>query len=210
MEHELGPQGILVREIQLPDDLLGPAPGHEAADIRIQTIRRLFQAVDHGHRDAPALPGGIVAADLQEGLDACRPAEMPVVREQKLTAPDAAVGAVARAVQCDADDRLGMVVFCHAGHDMGIVVLDPQQRQPPRLGELLRHRSRIVAGMQVAGDDLRLCLQQGLHALHRLPEGVAGAEVREVSHIAARIEERTDAEAEGILQLPADGQHLML
>ncbi len=210
MEHKLGPQGILVRQPQLPHDFLGPTPGHEAADIGIQTVRGLFQTVDHGHRDAPALPGGRVPADLQEGLNAGGPAEMPVVRNEHFTAPDAAVGAVARAVQGNADDRLGMVIFRHAGNDVGIMMLNPQQRQSPRLSDLLCHSSGIVARMQVAGDDCRLRLQQGLHALYRFPQGVTGAEIREISHIAARVEKVAHTEAEGVFQLSADGQHLPL
>ena len=93
---------------------------------------------------------------------------------------------------------------------MGIMMLNPQKRQIPRLGELLCHSSGIVAGMQVAGDERRLHLQQGLHALHRFPQGITGAEVREVPHVAARVEKIAYAEAEGIFQLTADGQHLPL
>ncbi len=159
MEHELRPQGVLIRQAQLPDDFLGTAPGHEAADIRIQPVLRLFQTVNHGHRDAPSLPGSRVAADLQEGFHTGNATEVPVVRQENFATPDAAVGAVARAVQCNADDRLGMVVFRHAGYDMRIVMLHAQQGNAPFLRDFFRHCCGIVAGMEVAGDDFRLRLQ---------------------------------------------------
>ena len=78
--------------------------------------------------DAPALARGLVAAGLREGLDGAKPPKAFVVGEQELAAPDRAVGAVARAVERDADDGRLLVVLGHAGEDVRVVVLDLEER----------------------------------------------------------------------------------
>ena len=61
----------------------------------------------------------------------------PCSRRAGTRAPDRAVGAVARAVERDADDGRLLVVLGHAGEDVRVVVLDLEERHAGFLGERL-------------------------------------------------------------------------
>ena len=170
---------------------------------------RAHQAVpQQADGDAPALARGLVAAGLREGLDGAEPPEALVVGEQELAAPDRAVGAVARAVERDADDGRLLVVLGHAGEDVRVVVLDFEERHAGLLGERFGDGRSVVARVQVAGDGLRAVLEQGFHELDGILEREHGAQVAHVADVRRRVEEVAAREAEGVLELAADAEHL--
>ena len=89
----------------------------------LQQVERPQRAVGHAqrvaHRRGAAGHGHI--GEIGETLVGL------LVGEQDLAAPHAAVGAVARAVERDADDGPLPVVLDHAGEDVRVVVLDFEQ-----------------------------------------------------------------------------------
>ena len=124
------------------------------------------------------------------------------VRCQDLSSPDGPVTAVAGAVEGDPYDPARMIVLCQAGSDVGVVVLDLQDRKAVLPGQ----ERGIVAGMEVADHKLRFCLQQGLHPAHCFPEGGCGPQVLQVSDIGGGIKEAVRPYAEGVLELSSHGQ----
>ena len=74
--------------------------------------------------------------------------------DQHLAAPDGPVGAVAGAVEGEADDQLagGDPVLGHDRGDVGVMVLD--EGQPP-LGVVFGPVPGVVAGVQVGGQIAR-------------------------------------------------------
>ena len=64
--------------------------------------------------------------------------------------------------------------------------------------------------MQVAGDGLRAVLEQGFHELDGILEREHGAQVAHVADVWRRVEEVAAREAEGVLELAADAEHLPL
>ena len=170
-----------------------------------RAYKRIPQQADG---DAPALARGLVAAGLREGLDGAEPPEALVVGEQELAAPDRAVGAVARAVERDADDGRLLVVLGHAGEDVRVVVLDLEERHADFLGERFGDGRSVVARVQVAGDGLGAVLEQGFHELDGILEREHGAQVAHVADVRRWVEEVAAREAEGVLELATDAEHL--
>ena len=95
------------------------------------------------------------------------------VGDQDLATPDRAIIAVACAVKGHADYRPRAVqpVLCHAGRNMGMVVLHANRLQALALCTLNRIARGKVVGMQVVGNRLRLHTEQPLKILHALLEG---------------------------------------
>ena len=117
----------------------------EGADL----VLVVAETVEHGDGDAPAFAGGFVAAGLLEGGDGAEALKACVVAFEDFAAPDGAVGAVSRTVHGDADDGLVAVVFGHTAENVGVVVLEGQQRE----AEFPGGGVRVVARVEVAGHE---------------------------------------------------------
>ena len=91
---------------------------------------------------------------------------------------------------------------------MRVVMLDLQERHPGFLGERFRDGGGVVARVQVAGDGLRLVLEQGFHELDGVLEREHGAQVAHVADVGRGVEEVVAREAEGVLEFAADAEHL--
>ena len=74
------------------------------------------------------------------------------IPDKHLSSPDRAVGAVPGSVEHDADGRSGVTMFAQHGGEVGMVVLDPEQRYRLRVRPLRRQ----VGGVQVVHEQLRL------------------------------------------------------
>ena len=91
-----------------------------------------------------------------------------------------------------------------AGEDMRVVMLDREDGQ----AELMGNRRRIVARMEVAGDDLRRDLEQGGEEVHAVFEREHRAQIAHVADIGRGVEKLPRAERKAVLELAADGEHL--
>ena len=78
--------------------------------------------------------------------------------DEHFPSPDAAIGAVACAVEREPDDRTVECVLCHAGGDMGVMMLDGDETEVSLLRMLLRPAGGEIAGVQIVDDDLELNL----------------------------------------------------
>ena len=163
----------------------------------------LRQIVEQGNGNAPALAAGFVAACLPEGRDGIEPLKAGIIRLQNFAAPDGTVGAVAGAVKGHANYRFVVIVFGHAGENMGIVVLDRKEGQPQFLGD----GYGIVAGMHIAGHDLRLAFEQCGQPPDGFAQSLHGAQIAHITHIRGGIEDVVAAHAEGIFELTANAEH---
>ena len=74
-------------------------------------------------RHAPRLPNGSVATCHADVTQVRRSPELPIVANQKLPAPDGAVGAETGAVERDPNDRLDKAVLRHAARHVGMMML---------------------------------------------------------------------------------------
>ena len=129
-----------------------------------------------------------------------------IIRGQDLSAPDRAVRSVAGTVEGNSDDRLCPIVFRHAGKDVGVMMLDAEDRDLPAFCDLFCNCCGIVFGMEITDNCLRCHFEQGLHTSDRLLQGAHSAEVLQVSDIGRQIKEIARGDAEGVFQLTADRQ----
>ena len=155
-------------------------------------------------------PAGIAYAGVAPGQQGVAqvpgPAVAAVVRDQHLATPDGAVVAVTRAVEGEADHRFvgRMAVLRHGRGDVRVMVLDLDQRAVVVVP--VGPARAAIARMPVADQHL------GLHRGHpdqvpvRLVEGLQGGQVVHVPDVTAHPGQPPVADAEGVLQVTADGQ----
>ena len=127
------------------------------------------------------------------------------VERENLTAPDRFVAPVTGAVERDPDDGFAQApVLGQQRHHMGVVVLDQIQRAFVRV--TLGPASGVIPRMQVGGQahwpaaDFAELAHRPLEGAQRLPGG-------HVADVAGQVGPVAVGEAEGVLQLPAHGQH---
>ncbi len=93
--------------------------------------QRLIQV---GQRHAPRFAHSGIAARQRHRPEMPGTPEAVIPPDQEFAPPDRAVAAVAGAVEDDADHVAVQAVFCHAGGQVGMVVLHRDQRQPGSCG----------------------------------------------------------------------------
>jgi hypothetical protein len=136
-----------------------------------------------------------------------RPPRKPrKVRNQKLAAPDPAVGAVPRAVESDADHLAAQMVFRHATRNVRMVVLHPDLSLD---SARQRHPRTHVSGMQIVGRHSRRNLEDVLHLRQRVFEEPHRLVVLQIADMLAQDRVSPLRQAEGVLQLAAESQHLL-
>jgi hypothetical protein len=96
--------------------------------------------------------------------------------------PGCAVGSVAGAVEGDADDLAGEVVFGHAASDVGVVVLDADE---VRVWLAACPLGGDIAGVEVVGDGGGMDFEDLLEVVDGLLKEVVGGEVFEVADVLA-------------------------
>ena len=126
--------------------------------------------------------------------------------DQHFPAPDAAVGAVAGAVEREADDRTLQRMLRHAGRDVRVVMLHGDERQIVLGGPFLCPRRGQIAGMQIVHHGLRLDLEGVHQVLQRFAEEVEAGEVFEIAQVLALVSKSAASESEDIFQVPAHGE----
>ena len=75
--------------------------------------------------------------------------------DEHFPSPDAAIGTVARSVEREANDWTCKGMLCHAGGDMGVMMLNRNEAEHALGGVSLCPAGREIAGMQVVRDNLR-------------------------------------------------------
>ena len=167
----------------------------EAAQV--QKAERVARRLAHGRRAARQGPVGEMG-----GAD-----EVRLVADEHLASPQRAVGAVARPVERDADDLAPLVRLGERRSDVGVVVLDLDERRPVGLGALARPLRAQILGVEVAGEDVGVQAEQGAVAVERLEPGGERLGVLEVADM-LRDERLVGAgHAERRLLLGAAGEH---
>src|SRR5215471_11508558 len=81
-------------------------------------------------RAAPGLSNGTVASGQRRVTQMCTPIEFGVIANQELSAPNLAVGAIARAVEGHSDHRAAQSVVGHATGNMRMMMLHADGGQP--------------------------------------------------------------------------------
>ncbi len=150
--------------------------------------------------DRGVAPGQGHVAQVQQSLE-------PVVAgKEDLAAPDGAVGAVAGAVEGEADDAivLGHAVLHHDGREMGMVMLD--QRDVASV-LLFGPPSGLVAGVGVGDDGRWVDAVHVVELAHRPLEGGQRLEAAHVADVLADPGRTTRGQAERVLQLTPHGEH---
>lgn len=134
------------------------------------------------------------------------PGEAVVVRQQELPAPYGAVVSVAGAVEGDADHLPGAVqsVLGHGGRDVRVMVLDPYDGPVRRVP--VGPSGGAVAGMPVGDQGLGAHPGNGLQLRHRALENPLCSDVVHVADVPRQPGLPTHPEAEGVLQVSADGE----
>ena len=104
-----------------------------------------------GQGSAPRLPDGGLSARQRNRPEPVSAMEGAVIRDQKLASPDGPVGAVPGPIERDANDwrAFQVRVFCHAGRNVGVVMLNCDRGQSFYLGPLLRIASGQVVRVVV-------------------------------------------------------------
>ena len=131
------------------------------------------------------------------------PGEAGQVRHQEFPAPDGAVGAVAGAVQGDADHAVGAAVFRQAGGDMGVMVLHPDEAHP---GQTPGIAGAEIEGMEVMGDDGRVLAAQGLKMGDGALVIIKSLDGIKVADMLAEQGDAVGGHAEGVLLFGPDAQ----
>ena len=131
------------------------------------------------------------------------PGEAGQVRHQEFPAPDGAVGAVARAVQGDADTAFGAAVFRQAGGDMGVMVLHPDAAHP---GQPLGIAGAEIEGVKVMGDDGRVLAAQGLKMGDGVLKIIKSLHGIQVADVLAEQGDAVGGHTEGVLLFGPDAQ----
>lgn len=92
---------------------------------KIQSVEILDVVLDQiAERDAPRFVNRGGAAGQRDIFEMRGAFEFFVIRKEYFPAPDRAIGAVASAIESDADHFSIEMIFGHAGSDVGVVVLD--------------------------------------------------------------------------------------
>ncbi len=137
------------------------------------------------------------------------PAEGAAVRDQEFTAPDRPIRSIAGPIKTQPNYRLvgPPAVIRQAGGDVGVVVLDLYQGERFPGSPFHRVAGRQVIRVEIAGQDLRLDVEQALVMLDPCLEGPEGFVVFHVADVVADKGILLAGQAEGIFQLCAGSQH---
>ena len=125
---------------------------------------------------------------------------------EEFPTPDGAVGAVAGAVEGEAESGGGEAIFGEAGGDVGVVVLDADEGQVAGAGVVLGPGGGEVLGMEVVGDGLGGELKGGLEVGEGVLEEFEGGALLEVAEVLALVGVGASGEGEDGLHLAADGE----
>ena len=90
---------------------------------------------------------------------------------------------------------------------MGKMMLHPDKRNAALFCQLLSVLRRVISGMKVADNGLRLPLEERFHPPGRLCKRPDRPGIRKVADIGGRIKQRPYSNAEGVLQLAARREH---
>ncbi len=163
--------------------------------------------MEQAERHAQRLAGRRVAAGHGQVAEVAGAAEASGIAEQEFPPPDPTVGAVADAVEDHPDRLLFHAVFGQAGGQVGVVVL---HRQPRQIATRFGVAGRGVVGMEIVGDQLRGDAEDLLQVVDGSGEGILDLGVLQIADVLAQISAIALGEADGVLQLGAEGQHLRL
>ena len=182
--------GVFLAQRQLADDIQGRGA--------------VFgQSIDHAHRNSPALPGRGVPAQLQERLNTAQAPEAVLPGQKQFAAPDGTVRSIAGAVKGYADHRVMIIVFRHAGEDVGVVMLHLNQRQL----HAFRHCHGVISRVQITHHRLRLRLQQRLESPNGFLQCLHRPEILQIPHVGRKIAQVIYADAKAVFQLTAHSQY---
>ena len=148
-----------------------------------------------------------VAADHADAFEVGKPFHPAALAEQELSSPDRSVVSVSRSVEAYSDHRAFYVVLSHDARDMGVMMLDPEDRQSVLLGILLREARRVVERMLVAYHHVGLYAEQSLEPLDRLFVEASVLDRVHIAEVLAYVSERSLCKRERILQLRSGRQY---
>ena len=171
----------------------------ETRQVRKAPCAERVAQIAQGH--APGLADRRVTAGQRDVAQMRAPGELRVACDKEFAAPDAAVAAVARAVEGDANHLSAQVVLSHATGDVGVMMLNGEPAFNPRRE---RHARAPVSRMKIVGHCAWLYTEEALHPRQRLLEELLRLEVLKVADMLAQDGMASFGEAKRVLQLTAE------
>jgi len=129
------------------------------------------------------------------------------VAQQGFASPDGSVGAVTRAVPGQAQDWSFQAVLGNAGRDVGLVMLNRNQRHVPGTGQTLGVPRRCIIGVQIARHGRRDDAEELNQIFDRSPVDLDARRRVQVADVRRHDDRRTETQGHRILQMAAHGQN---
>ena len=159
---------------------------------------------------APGFVDRLFAAGHGRRFERSKMLALAIIGKEKLSAPEFAIIAVTQAIKSYADNRPGVqgdAVLCHAGCNVGVVMLHFLQAQRTSLGHRQTQFARQVFGMSIHRNNLRVVLEELQIRLDRLDVVGMATRVGQISHVVRQNGLAVTQQAEAVLQFAAHGQH---
>src|SRR5665213_553956 len=155
-----------------------------------------------GH--APRLADGGFPAGHGDVVEMGETLEMVEAADEHFPAPDAAVGAVAGAVEGDADGFGLDCMFGHASGDVSVMMLHGDETQAAFAGPLPGPFGGEIAGMKIVNYCLGIDLECSHEVVERFAKEVEAGEIFKISEMLALIDKATASEGKDIFEMAAD------
>lgn len=198
---------MMIEEEGLGRKFFFRAEMEEADDFFFQ-VRHCLTQKRHG--DTPRFPRRLVTAGLVKGIDAGKAGVSSKISAQELAAPDGTIRAIAGTVEGKAEDRSGLTVFGKTGEDVGVMMLDWEERDVELVGEFSGEGSGVVARMEVAGNDLGMNGEKAGKEMRAVFKGEDGTQVSRVTDIGRGVKEGASCQRERVFELGTDRERLEL
>src|SRR5579864_8628829 len=122
---------------------------------------------------------------------------------EKFAAPDGAIETVSGAVPGNTEVGSPHIVFCRAGGNVRLMMLNANQRKSGLFGPV----GGGVVGMQITGHDLGFKTVEATQVIDGFFEGGPGFEGFEIADVLAEKNVLAHANSDGILGMAAYGEH---
>ena len=206
---EVASDAVRLRRVEVALDHPADAAHREAIDgteqrNRVQWRSSLERVVEQRQRDAPDVADRLIAAGQTNGPEGGEAGEAGEARDENLAAPRRAVGAIAGAVVRHTDDGPVESMLRHGARDVRVMVLHGNELDA---FERLREACGEIVGMQVVRNDARRDTDEVLQLLDARLERAQGLERLEVTDVRPEERAMSRSDADGVLELRADGEH---
>src|SRR5262249_31316336 len=147
-----------------------------------------------------------IAARHGHVIEMSKPLKCGQPRDEHFSSPDAAIGAISRAVKREPDDWSGEPMLGHAASNVGVMMLYPDERQSAHCRPILRPGCRQVSGMQIVYDGSGLDLEGAHQVIERVLEELEAGQVFEVAEVLALVDRAPARERKDTFEVAAHSE----